>query len=296
MDVAPLAGELATVTLYDILRDCYAPLRGASLRTVELYSYTLRAWGGLLGRPPEPGDLEELAVARFLAHRVRTKAAATAAKDRAQIRALWEFCARRKIVETWPSMPRIIVPERVPEAWLTDEMQRLLDSAKAETFPVCGFTGGQVFRALLLLAYCTGERIGAIMALKCADVRGCSVIFRAESRKGGRRDIVREISVECADALMAVRRGPDDTAIPWDRPRNSIYNRLDIILRRAGLPTDRRSKFHRIRKTTASYYEAAGGSAQRLLDHSSPAVTRKYLDPRIVTPGAPAPEVLPRVG
>lgn len=285
------------MTLFEILRDCYAPLRGVSLRTVELYGYTLRSWGELLGRPPEPRDLDELAVAQFLAHRTRTKAAATAAKDAAQLRALWEFCARRKIVATWPSMPRIIVPERIPEAWLTDEMQRLLDAAKAETFPVCGqFTGGQVFTAILLLAYSTGERIGAIMALKCADVRGCTVIFRAEGRKGGRRDILREISIECADALMAVRRQPGDAAIPWDRPRNSIYNRLDIILRRAGLPTDRRSKFHRIRKTTASYYEAAGGSAQRLLDHSSPAVTRKYLDPRIVTPGAPAPDVLPRVG
>jgi integrase len=70
---------------------------------------------------------------------------------------------------------------------------------------------------------------------------------------------------------------------------------LNKILERAGLPKDRRCKFHKIRKTTASYYEAAGGSAQRLLDHSSPAVTRKYLDPRIVTQGVPAPSVLPKV-
>jgi hypothetical protein len=67
------------------------------------------------------------------------------------------------------------------------------------------------------------------------------------------------------------------------------------ICKRAGLPQNRRSKFHRIRKTTASFYQAAGGSAQSLLDHSSPAVTRRYLDPRIVAP-KPAHELLPKVG
>ena len=283
------------MTLIDVLRDLYAPLTGISDRTVTLYTYTLRSWGDLLGRPAEVGDLDELTVARFLAHRVRSKAPATAAKDAAQIKALWAFCSRRNLASTWPSTPRIVVPERIPEAWLTAEMHRLMESASQEQGSICGFSAAAVWRATLLLAYDTGERITPIAELKCADVRGCAVIFRAEGRKGRRRDILREISVECADALLAIRRGPDDAAIPWDRAHSCRWRILKRILERAGLPADRRCKFHRIRKTTASYYEAAGGSAQRLLDHSSPAVTRKYLDPRIVTPGAPAPSVLPRV-
>ena len=281
--------------LHELLVDYYAPLTGVSARTVTLYDYTLRAWGELLGRPPETSDLEELAVARFLSHRVKTKAAATTAKDAAQLRALWAWCSRRKMCDTWPSTPRIIVPERIPEAWLTEEMHKLMTSAALEQGSICGFPAAAVWRAMLLLAYDTGERVGAIAELKCSDVRGYHVIFRAEERKGRRRDILREISVECADALLAVRRAPDETAIPWDRAHTSRWGILKRILERAGLPSDRRCKFHRIRKTTASYYEAAGGSAQRLLDHSSPAVTRKYLDPRIVSPGAPAPSVLPRV-
>jgi integrase len=295
MEVVLLKREPHAMTLHQILIDFYAPMTGISDRTIKLYGYTLRSWGELLGRPPEPADLEELTVARFLSHRVRTMSAGTAAKDKAQITALWGFCSRRKLCDTWPQTPRIIVPERIPEAWLADELQRLIDSARQEPNTYCGFPGSLVFPAMLLTAYSTGERIGAIMALKCRDVRGCSVIFRAEDRKGRRRDIFRDISVACADALLAVRRGPDDTAIPWGRHPTYVYNRLKIILKRAGLPHGRQDKFHKVRKTTASYYEAAGGSAQRLLDHSSPAVTRRYLDPRIVTPGSPAPDVLPKV-
>jgi integrase len=295
MGVVLLLKETLPMLLHHVLTDLYAPLTGISDRTVELYDYTLRKWGEVLGRPPETSDLEELTVARFLAHRVRTKSAASAAKDRAQCRALWEFCARRRLCETWPAMPRIIVPERVPEAWLTEEMTRLLAAASQETGRVDAFPAADVWKALLLLSYDTGERITPLLELKSCDVRGCNVIFRAEQRKGRRRDIMREISVACAGALLAVRRGPDDTAIPWDRHRTCVWRLLKGILQRAGLPSDRRCKFHRIRKTTASYYEAAGGSAQRLLDHSSPAVTRKYLDPRIVSQGVPAPSVLPKV-
>jgi len=283
------------VLLQQVLVDQYAPLTGVSERTVRLYEYTIKSWSRLLGRQPTVGDLSELPVAQFLAARVRSKSPATAAKDRAQIRAMWDFCARRNLCATWPSLPRIVVPERVPEAWLTDEMNKILVSASSEPGAICGFPAANVWRALILLAYDTGERITPITTLLCGDVRDNCVIFRAESRKGRRRDVMREIGRECSRALQAVRRGAGDTAIPWDRPRTCLWRLFGRILRRAGLPADRRSKFHRIRKTTASFYEAAGGSAQRLLDHSSPAVTKRYLDPRIVRT-ASAPSLIPPLG
>ena len=283
--------------LHDVLVDYYAPLTGVSARTVTLYGYTLRSFGEFLGRPATTDDLEELTVARWLTHRVRTKAPATAAKDRTQIRALWAWANRRGYCSTWPSTPKIVVPERVPEAWLSDELQRLLDEVAKETTLVCGFKMAAVLKAVLLTAYWTGERIGAIVALKCKDVRGQTVVFRAEGRKGRARDILRDISEDCAAALEAIRRTPDDLAIPWDRSHTYLWGRLGIILRRAGLPSGRDCKFHRIRKTAASYYEAAvgPGSAQRLLAHSSPKVTQRYLDPRIVKPGPSTVDVLPHV-
>lgn len=286
--------EKDVMTLRGFVRDVYAPLRAISQKTLRLYEYTLDAFGQFLGHEPMPSDLEELVVARFLAHRVRTRAAATAAKDRAQLHAIWEFLARRKVTETWPTIPPVSVPERVPEAWLTSEFVRLLATASSERTVISGIPGGLWWRALLLLAYDTGERVTALTSLRWNDVRGNFVTFRAESRKGKRRDIVRDIGEEARLALESIR-GDRDLVFPWPYSHTYLWNRFSIILRRAKLPAGRRDKFHRIRRTTASYYEAAGHSAQRLLDHSSPATTRKYLDPRIVSP-ASAPSVMPKVG
>lgn len=281
------------LTLRGFVRDVYAPLRAISPRTLKLYEFTLDAFRVFLGHEPTTADLDELVVARFLSHREQTRAAATAQKDRAQLHAIWEFLARRKAVDTWPIMRQVNVPERVPEAWLTEEFARLLATASGEKTVIAGIPGGLWWRALLLLAYDTGERVTALTLVRWADVRGGYVLFRAETRKGKRRDIVREIGPETQAAIEAIR-GNRDLVFPWPYSHTYLWNRLSIILRRAELPAGRRDKFHKIRRTTASYYEAAGHSAQRLLDHASPATTRKYLDPRVVqTVGAPS--VIPRV-
>lgn len=282
-------------TLQEFLTDIYAPLKGIDERTIIVYTMTIKPFGKFLGHEPRLCDLEELTVARFLASRVRERAPATAAKDRSQLRALWEFAARRGILNTWPTIPLIKVPERVPEAWLTEEFERLLFEASKERVVLDGIPAGLFWRALLLVLYDTGERITSVMGLRWSGWRGSTVLFRAEHRKGQRRDIVRDISVETADAMLAIRgdRGPDDPVFPWPRNRQYLWRRLGIILERAKLPAGRKDKFHRIRKTTASYFEAAGHSAQRLLDHADPQTTRAYLDPRIVKT-TPAPDVIPR--
>jgi integrase len=285
-----------THTLISVLHDLYVPLRSLCPRSVENYEFTIRAFSAFVGREATLDDLDELTVARYLTNRAKERAIATAAKDRAQLRALHEFSARRKLCDHWPQYPPIRVPDRVPEAWFSGEMQRLLDAAGQEKTVLDGIPGGLWWRALLLLAYDTAERATALTSLRWRNVRGSSVLFVAEDRKGRRRDILREIGEDTLAALEAIRgdRGQDDLVFPWPRTRTYLWRRLEIILERAGLPHGRRDKFHRIRRTTASYYEAAGGSAQRLLDHSDPATTRKYIDPRIVRPQA-APELIPRV-
>lgn len=282
------------MTLAGVVRDLYAPLRGISDRTVVIYEGTLRRLAEFLGHEPTLDDLDEIVIAKFLSHRVRTASPGSAAKDRACLRALWEFCARRKLTEKWPEVRPITVPERVPRAWLLDEFERLLAACNDEYGEVVGVPARLWFRAILLTAYWTGERIGALLTLEWGDVDNDAILFRAEGRKGRREDIYRPIPPECYAAIQAIRTNRR-IVFDWDRSYTLIWGRLGKICQRAGLPNDRMSKFHRVRKTSASYYEAGGGDAQQLLAHKNRGTTKRYLDPRIVKAQA-ATEILPRVG
>lgn len=283
------------MTLHQFLVDCYAPLHGISDRTIEIYSITIRKFREFLGgvEPTIEEHLDELVLAKFLAWRLRTRSVGTAAKDRAQLHAISEFAAKRGLCK-WPQIRTIKVPERVPRAWMIDEFRRLLVACEGEEGEVVGVPRSLWFRAALQAAYWTGERIGGLMALEWADIEPQAVLFRAEGRKGQRADIYRPIPIECYEATQAIRT-KRRIVFDWDRSYTLIWHRLGRICERAGLPNDRMSKFHRVRKTCASYYAAGGGDAQVMMGHSSPVVTRRYLDPRIVKPDTNAPDVLPKV-
>ena len=283
------------MTLIELLDDYYAPLRGISERTQKLYRMTIAVYGRHLGVEPTVEEhLAEMPVARFLAARLRERSPATAKKDSAQLRARWEFAARRGFVNQFPMMRPIHVPERVPSAWMADEMDRLIAAARAHAGDIAGVPAGLFFEALILTCYETGERISAVLSLRWDDVRGNLVTFRAESRKRRTRDIVRGISPAVVEALEKIRRDRE-LVFKWDRCKANLWRHMGLILKRAKLPADRQSKFHRLRKTCASYAAAAGIDPQRLLDHSNPATTRAYLDPRIVQTRQ-ACDVLPKVG
>ncbi len=283
-----------------LLTDYYAPLNGISDRTIALYGYTIKAYGEFLGLtsgegfvPPTVDHLEELEVARFLAHRLRTRSVGTAAKDRSQIRAIWEWASRRGMVRTWPAVRPIRVPERVPKAWLIDEFQRLLDSAGQELGEIGDVPAPKFWRAILMTGYEVGERIGGLLSIEWPDVGPNGVTIRAEGRKGQRRDIWRGISPDCYEAIMQIK-SPRRLVFDWGKSYSMLWYDLGRICERAGLPNDRSSKFHRVRKTTASYAAAGGLDPQKVMDHASPLTTRRYLDPRIVKQPE-ATDVLPRV-
>lgn len=97
------------------------------------------------------------------------------------------------------------------------------------------------------------------------------------------------------DAINGISQPARELIWPWPFVRSYLWIRYRGLLRKAGMPNGRYSGFHRIRRTVASYYDAAGGDASRLLGHSDKRVTDCYLDPRI-TPTPQASDRLPRIG
>lgn len=276
----------------DQLLDEYAPLRGISGRTEQLYRFTLNSYSKFLGRRPTIDDLEELNIAKFLSWRLSERSAATAAKDRAQLHALWTFAAQRGHTTKFPTIRRVKIPKRVPEAWTVDQMRKILESCSRMKGCVSATPASEWWVALVHVAYETAERISAILALEWDEVGEEGVIFLGDNRKGaGAPDIYRKLTPETMKLLRAVR-GETGLVFKWDRNRTYLWGVLGKILKDAGLPSGRRSKFHRFRKTCASHAAAAGVNPQKLLDHSSPRVTELYLDPRI-TGEIQASDVLP---
>jgi integrase len=139
------------------------------------------------------------------------------------------------------------------------------------------------FPALFALCLETGERMGAIRSLRREDIdlRGRWITYNHRKMQGD--PLVKQISRTTAKAI-----GHLLAACPHETPfghvhATTLYFHYKRILRAAGLPDDRRSMLHRLRRTHASYLQLRGGNPTISLGHSSDAVTKRhYLDARIV--------------
>lgn len=271
----------------DHLFDLYRAkrLRFKSPNTVRLYGHTIRSFGKTLGRVPTIDDLTSDQVEHHMATILqRGGSPASANKDRSQLLSLWRFAATNRLVDRWPDVQQANEPEAVPLGWLPEDLDKLLSAADSDRSLIGQVPGRLFWAALFRVLLATGERIGAIMPLQTHHLQGDWLLVPAEHRKGKRRDRLYPLGAEAAEAcrrLIAVNLD-NDRIFPFPYSPTYLYRKLTAVLKRAGLPTDRRSKYHRLRRTVASAVARAGGDPTRALDHASPKTTKKYLDPRIV--------------
>lgn len=259
-------------------------LLDGSPETIRLYRHTIRSLAKTLAREPLVEDLDDATIRRHMREVVaRGNSPASANKDRSQLIALWTFAANRGILDRRPTVPPLSEPERVPLGWLPEEVDRLFAAAKREEGSIGSVPGSVWWTAAISVLFDTGERIGPLRKLDRSAVQGAYLIVPAGSRKGQTRDRLYPLGDDTLERIERLLASHEDRKLfPWPFSETYIYNRYNRILRRAKLPTDRASKFHRIRKTVASAVARAGGDATAALDHASPKTTKKYLDPRIV--------------
>jgi integrase len=284
-------------------------------KTVSLYQYTLdrfREYLATTGREnPEPtlDDLDDIVVSRFLRwreitpHKGKICARNSVLKDRTQLVAIWTYASKKKLAGSsgpveWPSLPPYRGIERIPRAYTSDDVAKLIRTAKLRhdkcfKGSIDGLPNAWWWSTRIYVAWLTAERLGATSALRWeqVDFDRCEILFLGSTRKGKTRDIVRGINRQCADMLAQHRRRPDDLVWPWDRLPTSIWTSLRQLCQRAGVTY---RGFHGFRKASISYYHAAGGDGTRLADHDRQSTTRKsYFDPNIVNDGPRAPDLLP---
>jgi integrase len=166
---------------------------------------------------------------------------------------------------------------------LPEELKKLWSACEATEGDIGGIAARNWWHSLHAVCWDSGERISALLGLRWEHISLESgwANFPAEIRKGRRRDLSVKLHADTVMLLMRIRqsRGP---IFPWPYFPTHIFRVYGRLLRSAGLPSSRKHKFHCMRKSVASYYEAAGGNATALLDHSDRKTTEAYLDPRIV--------------
>lgn len=169
-------------------------------------------------------------------------------------------------------------------------MRQLFAAAALQRRKIGGVPAWLWWTCLLSLAWDTGARIGELMQLDWAhvDFDGRWLNVPAELRKGKRADKSYRLSPETIAYLRLLAKHDQPLLLPWDKHPSYLWEAFGRILKEAGLPTDRRSKFHRLRRSTATHFRAAGGDARKALGHTSEAVTERYIDERLLKQVHPA--------
>lgn len=259
-------------------------LRAGSARTLTLYEYSIKSFGISLGRDATVEDFTDDNLETHMWRVVNEgKSRATANKDYYQLVAMWRFAHRNRLIDAWPNVRKIPEPERVPVGWLPEELNKIFSSIAREEGHVAYVPASLWWRALINVLLDSGERIGAVLFLKRIHLHPNHILVPAEARKGKTRDKLFRLSKTTIDDVrVLLSHHREENIFPWDRSPTYIYKVYTNILERAGLPSSYMHKFHAIRRTVASAVAHEGGDPSAALDHSSPKVTRKYLDPRIV--------------
>lgn len=267
--------------------DHYRPRRllGKSENTARLYLLSIRSFAKTIERSPVLSDLTDVNLIRHMQRVLDLgRSPATANKDRAQLVTLWRLAYQLKLHDTWPSVPILTEPERSPTAWLSQELQSLFLVIDRQTGDFCGVPRSIWWRAMVLLCLDTGERIGAVAIAQWSWVNGEWLTVTAEARKGKKRDKTFKLSEDTLKALQSLRDSGSYGVkmFPWPYCRMYLWSLYKRLLVEAKLPSGRRDKFHKLRRTTASTVHAAGLDAQDALDHEYRRTTKRYLDPRFM--------------
>lgn len=248
------------------------------------YRLNIRRLSRQLGREATTLDLTVENITRLCQSIVdRGHSPATANKVRSQLVALAVEAHNQGVLPVIPRVKKLREFSRVPTAWTQAQVRRLFASCRLETGTIAGVKASSWWLALHYCLWDSGVRIGALLQVKWEqiDFDRPTLLVLAEQQKDD-ADQVFVLRRQTVQALRAIVHPSRSLVFPLDRTRETLYDRYNAILRRAGLPTSRRDKFHRMRRSVASHYEAAGGNATELLGHSSREITKHYLDPTIV--------------
>lgn len=281
-----------TRTLRDVFDELYKPvrLRGKTRHTVYQYERYLKQFDEFLNRSATLADFNDVTMSKHLDwvqhsnHRLytRPRTPRTVNNIRSYLLAYWRWCARKGLTPVWPDVEPLVASEKIPRAYTAEQLVKLFDAIRKEPGTIGGAPASAWFDALYRVAYCTGERGGALLKTEWDDYNRATglLCIPAEKRKGKFKPGVYELTPDAMEAVEKIYRPQNALIWTMDCHPATYYNRSRRLHKRAGI---QQGGIQRMRRTHASMIEAHGGDGTRALMHSNRAITeRYYLDPALI--------------
>ncbi len=279
-------------TLPQFYESMYRLLRPTqSAATLVAYRLALKHWSDDTGDPPLT-EITERSMAQFQAGLLkRGLRPASVNSYLRHLKAVIRLAADcdAPLIDRAPRIRMLREPKHVPLALTVEEFTKILECASRWPGTIGDILSGTWWKALLMVAWDTGLRHRALLLLTTTDwtANPCGISCQAETQKdreGQWFPLPPDTAAAVEPLLAGGRRGllfPREVAI------ETIGRWFRRILDTSGIiaPHGSGMRFHRLRRSKASYTKLAGGDATAALGHSTSSVTARYFDPRICLAG-----------
>jgi integrase len=261
---------------------------------------------GHFQRLAKPGRMDQIrtqTIDAFVAQRKRERgknpessiSPATVNKDLRHIR------AALRVAHEWgyvPKLPRIRMmrePEKIPRFVTAEHFQTIYD--KACPLAVLPQNEGQTYepvawwRALIVMAYMTGWRIGELLSLRRTDLdlKMATAITRAADNKGKRDEAVPLHPIVVEHLTRIASDGP--LVFPWSKDYAALWEEFGRIQKEAGIRLNCAEQhdhteachvygFHDLRRAfaTVNAPRLKPEALQKLMRHKSYSTTLRYIN------------------
>lgn len=288
-------------TLFAFCTDVYLPTRiGMAKTSAEQLVIAARLFDRW-SRSVPLDHLDEPLVVRWLAEYSRVTSARTVNSKRTSLLTLWSAAAEAGLCRppNRKRIPRAKEHRRIPWAWTTSEIERLVSACRSLQGSIDGIPSRAWWPSIVLTIWDTGMRIGALLSIVTEDLNLAEryAIVRAENDKSG-TDRYYPLGDQATAAIAGHLCPHRNRVFPWPNCRRQLFYNFRKIVTAAGLKSGKSmGLFHQLRRSNLSYTAAHGGIelAQQQAGHASPATTvRHYIDPRIAHQKS-AVDVLPKL-
>lgn len=279
-------------------------IRIQSDQTKKHYRIFLRRFSEFLQRPPELSDLDDETAAAFVSHMITSgRTIPTANQKLCYLVAFWNWAAKKRIVEKFPTIKQLDEPDPDTTTWSDDEIQHLFEACDNLVGNYAGVPRSIWWRAYIAFSLETGERTSAVLQLPkiAIDWKTGHVMVPANLRKGRRKKmhyVLRDEVLRLSNEVRAHQTHPVLFHFPTkeDRPiPTSFYNHFRRLLELAGLPSDRKRFGQCLRRRHVNWVIIAAdlSAGKRALGHSTSRITSRYYEDRTKTETQPISDMLP---